>query len=108
LSKTKQPGLKELKAQAALAPAVQLAADATNEQLKRRIREKAIEALNKKEKLSREEWQIVQALWDRIESKSKPSEEERLTAAEANRIADVYDKLFSREFCPESGRGTKA
>jgi len=59
MSKTKQPGLKELKQQLASAPAEVLSADATNEQVKQRIREKASAALNKAEKLNREEWQIV-------------------------------------------------
>jgi len=40
-----------------LAPA--LAPDASNEQVKACIREKAIEALNNAERLNREEWQIV-------------------------------------------------
>jgi len=97
MSKPKQPGIKELLAQAASAPAVQLTADATNEQLRQRIREKAIEALNKREKLNREEWQLVSALWDRLEPKNKPSEEEQLTAAEARHIADIYDRLFAGE-----------
>ena len=107
MSKTKQPTIKELLAQVASAPAAQLTADASNEQLRRRIREKAIEALNKREKLNREEWQIVSALWDRLEPKNKISEEEKLCASDAKHIADIYDANFTGKYCAACGRGTK-
>src|SRR5215469_13756070 len=82
-------------------------ADASNEQLRHRIREKAIEALNKREKLNREEWQIVSALWDRLEPKNKTPEEEKLSASDAKHIADIYDAIFAGEYCDKCGRGTK-
>ena len=107
MSKTKQPTIKELMAQVASAPAAQLTADASNEQLKHRIREKAIEALNKRERLNREEWQIVSALWDRLEPKNKTSEEEKLSASDAKHIAAIYDATFAGEYCDKCGRGTK-
>ena len=105
MSQKKQPTIKELMAQMASAPAVQLTADASNEQLKQRIREKAIEALNKRERLNREEWQIVSALWDRLEPKNKPSEEEKLSASDVKNINRIYDEIFSGDYCQHCHRG---
>ena len=107
MSKTKQPGIRELKEQLASGPAAQLTADASNEELRYRIREKAIEALNKREKLNREEWQIVSALWDRLEPKNKTPEEEKLSASDAKHLTDIYDANFAGEYCSACGRGTK-
>src|SRR5215467_15072480 len=93
---------------AASAPEL-LTADASNEQLRYRIREKAIEALNKREKLNREEWQIVSALWDRIEPRNKTSEEEKLSASDARKIADIWERnkdIFEGQYCDKCGRGT--
>jgi len=93
-------------AQVASVPAVQLTADASNEQLRQRIREKAVEALNKRERLNREEWQIVSALWDRLEPKNKTPEEEKLSASDAKHIADIYDAVFANRIskCPHCGK----
>jgi len=88
-------------------PAAQLTADASNEELRYRIREKAIEALNKRERLNREEWQIVSALWDRLEPKNKTPEEEKLSASVATQLVDIYDDFFAGEYCDKCHRGTK-
>ena len=89
------------------APAEVLSADATNEQVTARIRAKAIAALNKSDRLNREEWQIVSALWDRLQPKNKVSEEEKLSAGDAKRITEVYDAIFAGEYCSKCHRGTK-
>ena len=85
-----------------------MTADASNEQLKQRIQEKAIEALNKRERLNREEWQIVAALWDRLEPKNKLPEEEKLSASEAKHIASIHDEIFSGAYCQHCQRGQRA
>ena len=93
MSKARQLGIKELKALVGEAPAVPLTADASNEEIKARIREKAIEALNMRGKLSREQWQIVSSLWDRLEPKNKQLEEEKMSASDARKIAEIWEKM---------------
>jgi hypothetical protein len=85
------------------APPVVLSAEPTDEELKQAIRWRVVNVAKKpaNEKWSREDWQLMQAFWDRVEPKNRDSEEDKLSAADAKHIADAYSDLFGKTTCPK-------
>jgi len=105
----KQPTKRLTLANLGDAPDVVLSAEPTDEELRQAIKEKVIATLRrgKDSKWTREDWDLIKEFWARIEPKNAPREDEKMSAADAKKIADIYERIFGRTEamnCPHCGK----